>query len=204
MEKDSYIPVGYEQEKYHGKILRIFTQDTKIHTGKVIDFEYAERSPGVRIIVFSEDSVLLINEWRLEHNRLDLRLPGGKVYDHLDSYITNKSLTEKEKLAIATLAAQKELKEETGLNIPLESFDYICKSPCGATVIWDLFYFSVTLSSRSKISKLINTEEGEQIKPKWHNTSELMRNFISGNIGEDRTSSILIKEMLKKGMLKLK
>lgn len=201
MRNDNYIPIGEENEQYHGRILRIFTQNTQLNNGKTIAFEYAERSPGVRIMVFADDSVLLTKEWRLEQQKIDIRLPGGKVFDSLNEYLRSKSLSQEEILEKARIAAQKELQEETGLEIPLKSFNYICTSSCGATVIWDLIFFSVTLPKIQELPKMISSDEGEKIEPDWHTISEVLKYFTAGAIGEDRASSVLVKEILKNKLL---
>ncbi len=79
-------------------------------------FERAVRPPGVRLILRNADNqVLLTKEFRHEQGKYDYRLPGGKVVDTLDEYLTIRE--DKERLIEAVLkAAQIEAKQEAGID----------------------------------------------------------------------------------------
>jgi 8-oxo-dGTP pyrophosphatase MutT (NUDIX family) len=129
-------------EVFHGKIVRVIHQNVSLPTGKKIVFELAERSPGVRILVSVGDSILMTKEWRKEINGWDYRLPGGKVFDTLDEYISFKN-SSNDLTSIATACAKKELQEETGIDLEVSLFKHIHTSIVGATISWDLLYFVV-------------------------------------------------------------
>ncbi len=74
-----------ERIVYSGKIFEIVRQPMKIGA-KVVDFEIARRSPGVRMLVVRDGRILLVKEFRTEHDGFDYRLPGGKVFDSLRDY----------------------------------------------------------------------------------------------------------------------
>jgi hypothetical protein len=69
---------------YRGKIFVIVK--LKQPNGEV--WEIARRTPGVRIILKNPDGTYkLSNEFRHEHDSRGYRLPGGKMFDHLEDYL---------------------------------------------------------------------------------------------------------------------
>src|ERR1041384_1882054 len=55
-------------------------------------FERAVRPPGVRLILQNEaGEILMTKEFRKEQGKYDYRLPGGKVFDDLESYLSVRS-----------------------------------------------------------------------------------------------------------------
>jgi hypothetical protein len=60
----------HENIVYQGRILEIVQKEVG---GKI--FEIARRSPGVRLIILKDESILLTKERRHEYNGYDYRLP---------------------------------------------------------------------------------------------------------------------------------
>src|SRR3989344_3547588 len=105
------VPIGPEEVKYSGRIIEVIQQPHKIGD-KIINFEMARRSPGVRLLIVKDRKILLLKEYRTELKDYDYRLPGGKVFDSLEEYRDS----DKEKLLeAAAKAAKREAKEETGI-----------------------------------------------------------------------------------------
>jgi 8-oxo-dGTP pyrophosphatase MutT (NUDIX family) len=143
-----------EKITHQGKIIEVVQKEVDIN-GKKKVFEYARRSPGTRLIIPKGNTILLTKEFRSELNSYDYRLPGGKVYDSLDEY--NNALSSNVDInESAKVAAIKEAREEAGIEVRELSFFH--KSVCGATVVWDLFYFVV----HEFIESSQDLEEGDQ------------------------------------------
>lgn len=181
-----------EEIKYQGKIIEVAQKTVDIN-GKKIVFEYARRSPGVRLLINTpKGDLLLTKEKRIEHIHIDFRLPGGKVFDTLTEY--NAFLkTGKDIIEVAKKAAIKEAKEEVGIDIESEDISYFATSVCGATVIWDLFYFVV-----NKYKKLGNQEleDGENIESIELSKEEARKLCVSGEMKEERSAAILLRYLL--------
>ncbi len=190
-------------EQYKGRIVRVATQQVQFPDGTEKTFEFAERSPGVRILTTDGDRILLTREWRAETKSWDYRLPGGKVFDSLEEYLEEKKNVDFDINTSAAIAAKKELQEETSLDIDLESFKFLRRSVCGTTVIWDLYYFSVNVSSKDidEQPTSIITEEGEHTHPEWFTAEEVQELCLNNLVQEDRTAAVLFRYILS-GKLK--
>lgn len=125
-------------------------------------YEIAVRSPGVRVIGFSPDkqTVWLTNEYRHEIEGRDYRLPGGKVVDSLDEYLrlSDDGFRMPEEAILE--AAKKEFREEVGLE--LGSPTVMSTSPCGSSILWDLYFVVGEVEGVNPRQQL---EDGEDIKP---------------------------------------
>lgn len=183
-----------EQEVYHGKIIRVVHQKVLLPNGRTIIFEQAERSPGVRVLVFVGEYILMTKEWRKEINGWDYRLPGGKVFDALDDYIKFKK-GEENLLNLARVSAKRELEEEANIALDLILFKHIYTSIAGATILWDLLYFTVDATEIIDMAKMsrINTLEGEVTHPEWLSKERVIDLCLAGEVKEDRTVSFLFK-----------
>src|SRR3989344_3156812 len=128
-----------EKVTYQGKIIEVVEKEVE-QDGKIQTFEFARRSPGTRLIIPKGDKIILSKEFRHELGKYDYRLPGGKVFDSLSEY--NKALEQNVDISeSAKNAAIKEAREEAGVEV--KDIYFFHKSVCGATVMWDLFYFVV-------------------------------------------------------------
>jgi len=175
--------------------LRIVNQKVELPQGRIMNFEHAERAPGVRVLVTSDDKYLLNKEWRIELNDWDYRLPGGKVFDTINEFIDRQNNPDFDLEHACLLAAKKELKEETGLDIDLSCFSKKHKSTLGSTVIWDLHYYLVNCQGLTFNPCEIQTDEGEQIKCAWLTKEEIVTLFFENKIQEDRSIPFVLKTL---------
>jgi 8-oxo-dGTP pyrophosphatase MutT (NUDIX family) len=170
---------------HQGKIIEVVQKEVEIN-GKKKVFEYARRSPGTRLIIPKGNSILLTKEFRSELNSYDYRLPGGKVYDSLEEY--NNALRSNVDInESAKIAAIKEAKEEAGIEVKGLSFFH--KSVCGATVIWDLFYFVV----KEFMESSQDLEDGEDITFEFVDNEEVKKMCLNGSISEERSALVLLR-----------
>ena len=177
---------------YRGEIFRI------LNTGPENKFEIAERSPGVRILITSNTHILLTREWRHECDAFDLRLPGGKVCNSLNAF----ELVEKNDLEDACRsAAQRELYEETTINLVKQDFSLIHRSICGATVKWDLWYYFVDLPDATMSRIEVSNLEGEEISVQWFSFREAAKLCLNGEIKEDRTAAVILRFLHRSGTI---
>lgn len=190
-------PIGKPEEQYRGRMLRIATQRMSFSDGTEKTFEFAERAPGVRVLVSNGRSVLLTKEWRSESNSWDYRLPGGKVFDSLNEYLAIKEPNNSDLQSFVRLAAQKELREETSISLPIYLFNQLHHSVCGATVIWDLYYYLVETDEQEAKLESITTQEGEYTCPLWVSYKKAEDLCLTGKVQEDRTVAVLLKYLLQ-------
>lgn len=161
---------------------------------RIVKQNMVRRPPGIRAIILNQENqkILLSHEFRYELNDWDYRLPGGKVFDDLNSY--------KEALKCGTVeeattqAVFKEVKEEVGLSI---SNPELLQISCdGAGVIWDLFYFLI--KDYQVLENGQTLEEDEVIDGfVWKTVDEVIEMCILGQIKEARTVSVLLPFLLK-------
>lgn len=155
-------------------------------------YEYAERPPGVRILVVHDGSLLLQREWRDEHRKVDLRLPGGKVFDTFAEYEPWRG-DEAGLTRCAGEAARKELYEETTLHLKNDLFQLHRIDECGATVRWRLYFFEVYPTRPSKLPPRVETQEGERTEPTWMSPPDLLHACLAGHIGETRSVAVILQ-----------
>ncbi|MDO8648694.1 MAG: NUDIX domain-containing protein [Candidatus Peregrinibacteria bacterium] len=185
-------------EQYRGRLIRIATQRMGFPDASEKSFEFAERAPGVRILVTDGKRILLTKEWRSETQNWDHRLPGGKVFDTLEEYLVEKDKGDEHLQAWALAAARKELSEETSLQMPADSFRHIGRSVAGATVVWDLHYYLVETAKQEGTLPGITTGEGEQTHPEWFTYEQVKSLCVEGHVQEDRTVAFLLRHLLAK------
>jgi ADP-ribose pyrophosphatase len=174
-----------EKITYQGKLIEVVEKTVEIN-GKEKVFEFARRSPGVRLIIPTQDGILISKEFRHELGAYDFRLPGGKVFDSLEEY--NAYLASGEDIIEpAKRAAIKEAKEELG--IETNDITFFHKSVCGATVIWDLFYFIVNSHTKG----LQTLEEGEDITEEVVSKERIKEMCLSGEISEERSALVVLR-----------
>lgn len=183
-------PVSDEKVPFQGKILEIVRQDNEVVPGKVVTFEWARRSPGVRLLVMNRDrtKVLLTREYRSELKDYDYRLAGGKVFDTLEKY--NNFLATKQDVAVrASDKVVGEAVEETGLVV--KTAELFHTSKLGATVEWDLLYFVVGDYEEHPDGQ--NLEDGENISVEWVPIDQAREMAMSGHMSEERSALILLR-----------
>lgn len=174
-----------EKITHQGKIIEVVQKEVE-HNGKTRTFEFARRSPGTRLIIPKEDKILLSKEFRHEINGHDFRLPGGKIYDTLEEY--NQALKQNIDISeSAKNAAIKEAREEVGIEVKDISFFH--KSICGATIVWDLFYFIV--NDFNEVSQQL--EHGEDITIELVDRNKVKEMCLNGTISEERSALVLLR-----------
>jgi ADP-ribose pyrophosphatase len=174
-----------EKITHKGKMIEVVQKEVE-QNGKLKTFEFARRSPGVRMIIPKGNQILLTKEFRHEVEDYDYRLPGGKVYDSLDEY--NTALESGVNIQeLAKEAVIREAKEEAGIEV--RDITFFHKSICGATVVWDLFYFVIDnfLESEQKL------EDGEDISVEFIEKEEARKMCLDGRIGEERSALVLLR-----------
>jgi ADP-ribose pyrophosphatase len=173
---------------YQGKIFEV-EQRTVRYGDQERVFEIARRSPGVRMIMHDKNKgILLTQEYRHEHGNWDWRLPGGKVFDHLQEYLP--CVTKPEiLLSKAHAAALREAAEETGYDIG--HLTHLCTDSCGATIAWDLYYFIATDCTLRPEGP--SPEMGENIRSTWVSTADAFELAINGSIQETRSAAVLLR-----------
>jgi ADP-ribose pyrophosphatase YjhB (NUDIX family) len=181
-----HTPVGPEKIVFEGKMLEVVEQPIDVG-GKIVTFEFARRSPGVRLIIPTPtQEILLTREYRKETGGYDYRLPGGKVFDTLKEFQTFRA-THTPIQEAARTAAIKEASEEVGITV--HDVRMFGMSRCGATIEWDLYYFVV--QSYTKDSQ--NLEHGEDITTLTVAPEEARRMCLDGNIQEERSALMLMR-----------
>lgn len=86
-------------------------------------------------------------------------------------------------------AAKKEAREEVG--IIADDAELFSLSTCGASVIWDLYYFIITKYEEDPEGQ--HLELGENIKIKWATIEEARKLALDGSIKEDRSAAVLLR-----------
>ncbi len=170
-----------EKITHKGKTIEVVQKDMGNWT-----MEFARRSPGTRLIIEKGDKIILSKEFRHELERYDYRLPGGKVFDSLEEYNNalenNLDISEQ-----AKIGALKEAREEVG--VEAKDISFIHKSICGATVVWDLYYFLVKDFNQT----LQDLGEGENITVEELNKEIAKEMCLNGQISEERSALVLFR-----------
>ncbi|OGG53353.1 hypothetical protein A2851_00030 [Candidatus Kaiserbacteria bacterium RIFCSPHIGHO2_01_FULL_53_29] len=181
------IPSGPEKVTYQGKIIEVVEQPMRVGE-KTINFEFARRAPGTRLIIPTHDGkIILTKEYRPEIKDYDFRLPGGKVFDTLKEY--NSFLkTNGDIKAKAHEAAVKEAREEVG--IVAGDAELFGISKCGTTVEWDLYYFVVRSYTEETGQDL---EAGEDIAVVPTTLANAKEMCLDGRIQEERSALMLLR-----------
>jgi len=180
---------------FRGAIFEMLQEKVQVGS-KLKTFEYARRGPGTRVIIVSDDhKMILTREFRNELNNYDFRIPGGKVFDSLVEF-EEARLSQIPLLSYATEAAKRELVEETGYKaLSLETLGI---SKCGATVLWDLYYF--LCQEWEAPTKSFQPQAGEDISLEWYTFPEVKKFCLDGTISEERTAITILKYFSKLGI----
>lgn len=157
-------------------------------------FEYAERAPGVRMIIVNNDRKICITKERrheLNHGAwwYDFRLPWGKVVDSLQEYLLLKEQWQDALFFAAQEAVRIEAGEEVGI-IP-EQIDFLRISPCGATMRRDLYYFLI--SSFTFKSSGQTLWWNEDIAVARYTRDEVQQMCLRWDMSEDRSVAVLLQ-----------
>jgi 8-oxo-dGTP pyrophosphatase MutT (NUDIX family) len=171
-----------ERKVFSGKLGEVV--QTVLPSGQVL--ECFRRPPGVRLVIVSAGKMLLTEEYRREAGHVDLRLPGGKVFDDKESFaeaVRTGRLNEAVEKAVA-----REALEEVGILVSSPKLLTIAQA--GATVEWDLYYFLVRDFSHAPGGPA--PEEGEDIVPRWLGPEEIVAAIRKGRMSEWRSVGVLL------------
>lgn len=161
---------------------------------KTVKRNFVRRPPGIRALIVDkkEEKILLSKEYRYELETWDYRLPGGRVFEDLESY--KKAIEDGSVLQHVEKTVAKEVQEEVGLIIKNPKLLKISKA--GAGVEWDLYYYEITeYEVDSKGPKL---EEDEVIDGYiWKSYDDIINMCIETKIQEERTVGVLLTYILK-------
>jgi len=182
------IPAGPVEIVYKGNIIAVIRQPMQIGD-KIRTFEKAVRSPGSRSIIISlDEKILITKEYRNEIKDWDYRLPGGKVCDTLDEYLTLASSPEKI-LEASRRGEVKEVLEEAG--IEARNISLFCAVGAGGnTVTWDLYYYIIDNFVQHPKQQL---GEEEDISVAWYGIPQVAELCLSGKMKEERSASVLLR-----------
>jgi ADP-ribose pyrophosphatase len=182
----------HENIVFKGKLFEIVHQYIQYRKGTIsgqFEQEIARRTPGVRAIVKDLDqNILILKEYRTEHLGWDYRLPGGKVFDSIEDFISASGSGELNRYVVS--AVKKEVLEETGIRIDVPKL--ICITKAGASIEWDLYYFEAAALSFMKS----NLQADEIIDFEWKSLEEVKKLCLNGSIKEDRTVGVLLKYII--------
>jgi hypothetical protein len=182
---------------YRGKMFEIIQWEGK----PGVIFEAAVRAPGVRLLIETEKdgakALLMTKEVRREAKGVDYRLPGGKVFDSLSELDVHRD-SGQDITPVAMKAAQKEGGEEVG--IQSGEFSSLGVSKAGASVEWDLHYYTV----KNAVIGEQDLEDGEQIQTVVLSAQEIFEKLSNGEVQEGRSAEKLWQWLAKNGFIVLK
>lgn len=178
------------QPVFSGKIWQVMQGLHK--SGKT--FEKAVRSPGSRIIIIDKGMVLLSREKRRElGDKIDYRLPGGKVFDSNEEYaaflLSDGDIIEESRKSIS-----KEAIEEVGIVVAPENLKYLGTDVLGATCEWDLIYWtSEQFSENEKGAEHHESEADEIMGTVWVGFDEAKNLALDpDSFSESRSARMLL------------
>jgi 8-oxo-dGTP pyrophosphatase MutT (NUDIX family) len=182
---------------YQGKMFEIVQWEGK----PGVTFEAAVRAPGVRLLIETQKdgmkALLMTKEVRREAKGVDYRLPGGKVFDSLSELDAYRD-SGQDIAPVAMKAAQKEGKEEAGIDGG--EFSALGVSKAGASVEWDLHYFTV----RNAVIGEQDLEDGEQIQSVVLSAQEIFEKLLNGEVQEGRSAEKLWLWLAKNNLIGFK
>lgn len=163
-------------------------------------FERAVRPPGVRLILQNgAGEILVTKEFRKEQGKHDYRLPGGKVFDDLESYLAVRNDPDALHLAVLR-AAQLEGKQEAGVE-EIEGLSMLSRSVAGASVEWDLYYLTGKALKMGALD-LRDDETHDLAGAAFYPKEEVLRMLNSGEISEDRSVAVLYRYLSEAAIAK--
>lgn len=181
---------------YRGKMFEIVTWEGK----PGVTFEAAVRAPGVRLLIETEKdgikALLMTQEVRREAGGVDIRLPGGKVFDTLDELDVFREKGEDIAL-LAKAAAEKEGKQEAGISGG--DYEELGVSKAGASVEWDLHYFKVIGADMGE-QELEQNEKGD-IETIILSAEEIFEKLSKREIKEGRSADMLWSWLQENGFI---
>jgi hypothetical protein len=182
---------GQEEIVFQGKMVEVVHQPMK-HKGVVQMYEWAQRAPGVRMIIpnYEAKELVLTREYRTELDAFDIRLPGGKVFNSLKEWNVHKESGEDIK-PIALEKVKEEGLEEAG--IVIDEATLLAVSKNGAMMHWDLLYFVADKWHEHKDGAQHQEFEQGVTSVKRYKFAEVEKLLRDGSISEDRSVAALLR-----------
>lgn len=176
---------------YTGKYFEVFDQLVEyFEDGVSKDYliETVRRPPSIRslIVDFKARKVLLTKEYRTELTSWDYRLPGGKVFETLEEFLSCIH-SGQDIVPFANAKVDEEVLEEAG--VVVKSKELYHKSITGVTIHWDIYYYAIHDFEQS-VSQLC---AAEFIFPEWVGIDKAKEMCFSGEISEERSAMVLLK-----------
>lgn len=158
-------------------------------------FEIYHRPPGVRVIVVDEmNNILMTREHRHEQDKVDLRFPGGKVFNAMQEM--HNYLDAGGKMIDAIIAAgEGETRQEAGVKVEISADEVIEVAVDGATVDWDLHYILVRNYEEHPDGQELEAGE-EGIESVWMTIEEIVWAAQHGEMSEMRSVGVLFSKVL--------
>lgn len=178
---------------YSGSLYQVIGWNEHRGDGSVHRFERAERPPGVRVMVTHVNAVLIVKERRGTNGLWDYRLPGGKVFDNLNDYEVARASSTWDLASRVILAGQRELFEETTVQVAATGLRLKWISRLGETVGWDLHYLECEAEALVDLPPRVTTHEGEELLPVWLDWDDVIELCDKGAVMEDRTAAVLYR-----------
>lgn len=120
--------------------IELVEQEYELGNKKNDPWKYVRTAPSVRVIIPTETEIILVREFRKEHNGYVLGLPGGKTFDTLTEY--RKFLKQKKDISPVTKAtACKEVNQEVGIIVDPKDMDHFYVAGSGSRFRKDTHYF---------------------------------------------------------------
>lgn len=176
---------------FTGKYFEVFDQVVEYFEDGISKnylIETVRRPPSIRALIVDLKSgkVLLTKEFRTELAGWDYRLPGGKVFETLEEFLSCVH-SGQDIVPFADAKVDEEILEEAG--VVVKSKQLYHKSITGVTIHWDIYYYAIYDFEQS-VSQLC---AAEFIIPEWVEIDKAKVMCFSGEISEERSAMVLLK-----------
>jgi len=172
LQKKEKIKVGKLKTVFQGVVYDVQQIPLTFPNGQKGTFEIVHRNPSVSVIAINDtDRILFNREYRPRYKKRLWRFPGGSV----------------EKGETPKMAAQRELREETGFKAKQLSLFH--EADMGQSIDWQRYIF---LGKDLVLAKL-PSDYGEDIKIEFLTLKEALRLVEKGEIQHDLTEYLIYK-----------
>lgn len=176
------VPAGDGRVRYRGDRVAVVERPMAGADG-VETVESARLSPDVRLVVATDDELLLLPDGPQGPGDSTWRLPGGPVFDSLPAYEAVRH-GDREVRDVVDERAPEVLRERVGLE-PVTS-DHLFVFPAGPGVEFDLHYYAV---SRYRPAP----RAGDPSDATWLSREEVRRACLDSRVREGRSAAALLR-----------